>query len=193
MLDFANNLDEIQEAFRPYFADTWTAPTDPNLLYTLQRRILDAGILHPDEVRAGVAAILAKQFFGAAHLNAAIDPALQRYQALDEDTQELVRTAMRDYTRTYALLAQIMPFVDADLEELYYYVKFLLTRISELDPPAGSVDLDGSVILTHLRNELIADQVDGSLTTGTDEALPGMGTAGGKQHTPLEASLSELI
>ena len=193
VLDFANNLEDIQEAFRPYFADTWTTPTDPNLLYTLQRRIVDSSILHPDEVKAGVAAILAKQVSGAAHLNAAIDPALQRYQSLDEDAQELVRTAMRDYTRTYAFLAQIMPFTDVDLEELYYYVKFLVARISELDPPPGSVDLDGSVILTHLRNELIADQQNGSLTTGTDEALPGMDTAEGKQHTPLEASLSELI
>ena len=36
---------------------------------------------------------------------------------------------LRDYVRTYAFLAQIMPFTDADLEELYYYGKYLLTRL----------------------------------------------------------------
>ena len=103
-----------------------------------------------------------------------------------------MRTALRDFTRTYAFLAQIMPFADAELEALYYYGKYLLTRLLPTDP-GEAVNLDGSVILTHLRQELIADQIILSLTEGTDEPLHSLSTAEGKQHTPAEEHLSALI
>ena len=192
VLDFANDTATIVEAFRPYFTVTTAAPTDPNVLYTLQRRILDARIIDPDEMHRGVVAILAGGAKGSAALNAATHPAADRWADLDDDEQEQVRTALRDYVRTYAFLAQIMPFTDADLEELYYYGKYLLTRLPSPDP-GDAVNLDGSVILTHLRQEITADQVDLGLTDGTDEPLPGLGTAEGKQHTPAEEHLSALI
>lgn len=41
-LDFANEADEIQKAFEPYYEKTLlTEGTDPNLLYDLQGRLLD--------------------------------------------------------------------------------------------------------------------------------------------------------
>ncbi len=193
VLDFENDAEAIQEAFLPYFTQTTAAPTDPNVLYTLQRRILDANILDPDDVTRGVAAILAGGTKGSNELNAAISPAVDRFNAIDdEDDQELFRTAARDFTRAYSFLAQIMPFQDEELEKLYYYVKYLLTQIAKKDR-GGHIDLDGAVVLTHLRNELIADQEDISLSTGSDEPLKGMSTGGGKQDTPLEEHLSALI
>lgn len=192
VLDFANDTATIQEAFRPYFTVTTAAPTDPNVLYTLQRRILDANIIDPDEMTRAVAAILTGGARGSAELNAATDPAAERWAGLDDDEQEQVRTALRDYTRTYAFLAQIMPFTDPDLEALYYYAKYLLTRLPKPDP-GDAVNLDGSVILTHLRQELVADQIDASLTAGSDEPLTSLATAEGRKHTPVEEHLSALI
>ena len=159
----------------------------------MQRRIIDANILDPAEVDAGVEAILTGGTKGSAALNAATDPAMAGFDDLDADEdRELFRTALRDYTRTYAFLAQIMPFTDPDLEKLYCYGKYLLTRLPKADPVA-EVDLDESVILTHLRTELTAHEIDASPMEGSDEPLPGMGSAEGKKNTPAEAHLSELI
>ena len=193
VLDFANDVETIQEAFRPYYTQSVASPTDSNILYTLQRRIDEPNILDPAEVERGVNAILTGGTKGSAELNAAIDPAVDRFEALDdEEEQEGFRTALRDFCRTYAFLAQIMPFTDADLERLYYYGKYLLTRLPTTDA-GGAIHLDGSVILTHLRTELIAEQEDASLEEGSDEPLPGLGDGGGKQNTPVEEHLSELI
>lgn len=194
VLDFANDVNTIREAFRPYYAQTVAAPTDPNVLYTLARRIEDANILDAEEVARGVGAILAGGAKGNAELNAAIDPAVDRYELLNDDDQELFRTAVRDFVRIYAFLAQIMPFTDPDLERLYYYGKFLLTRLPAADT-GGAIALDGSVILTHLRTELIADQEDISIHDGSTDPLTGPGAGGGtgKQNAPVEELLSELI
>jgi len=193
VLDFANRAEEISEAFAPFYARTTAAPTDPNVLYNLQRRALDVGVIDPDEMAAGVEALLRPGKTGSARLNAAIDPAVDRWSGLDDEAaQEDFRTALRDFTRAYAFLGQIVPFADTELEQLYYYGKYLLARLPRSNV-GGAVDIDGAVVLTHLRTDLIAEQEDVSLTEGSDEPLTGPGEGRGKQHEqPLDA-LSALI
>jgi type I restriction enzyme, R subunit len=192
VLDFVNEAEEIREAFRPFFTETTAAPTDPNVLYNLQRRVLDASVVHPDEMRAGVVAVLQGGSAGNAALNAAIDPAVERWHGLPEDDErEDFRTALRDFVRTYAFLGQIVPFNDTALEELFYYGKFLLTRLPRAD--SGVVDVDGAVVLTHLRTDLQADKANLALTEGSDEPLLGPGEGRGKQHEQPTETLSALI
>lgn len=193
VLDFVNDADDIREAFRPYFAQTTAAPTDPNILYNLQRRILDAGIVDDPDVRAAAEAILRGGASGSARLNAAIDPAVERWKDLEDDeAREEFRTAVRDFSRQYAFLGQIVPFSDSDLEALYYYAKYLLTRLPK-PQGGGGVDLDGAVVLTHLRTQLIAEHADLSLTDGAADPLEGAGESRGKQNEEPTEALSALI
>lgn len=191
VLDFVNDADDIVAAFEPFYRQTVAAPTDPNILYTLQDRITAAKIIDPDEMAAGVNAILAGGANGSAKLNAAIDPAVERWKTMENDTErEAFRTAVRDFTRSYAFLAHIIPFANTSMEELYYYGKYLLTRLPRVDADGG-VDLDGAVILTHLRTEKKTEQ---SLTlTGTEEPLAGAGDGAGKKVEEPKAPLSQLI
>ena len=47
VLDFANEADEIQAAFEPYYETTLLSEaTDPNLLYEIQSRLFDFPGLH---------------------------------------------------------------------------------------------------------------------------------------------------
>ena len=195
ILDFTNDAEDIQDAFDPYFTQTTASPTDPNLLYTLQQRIEGANVIDPLEMKTGVAAILATGSQASAVLNAAIDPAVERWMSMpDEDEQELFRTALRDFVRAYAFLAQIVPYGDAEMESLYYYGKYLLTRLPKVADDSGAVDVADKVTLTHLRTDLIADQESISLSTGDVESLVAISGGGaGRQHEePLEA-LSALI
>lgn len=129
---------------------------------------------------------------GSKELIAAADPAVERFKDLDDEDAELFRTALRDFVRTYAFLAQIMPFTDPDMERLYYYGKYLLTRLPNVNQ-GGAVDLDESVVLTHLRTELISDEADIRPDKGSDEPLVSVGTGEGRQYSPTEERLSELI
>ncbi len=193
VLDFANTPDEIQEAFAPYFTQTSATPTDPNVLYNLSGRLDGAGVLHPDEVKAGVQAILSGAQDGSAALHAALDPAVQRFAGLDEDDAEEFRDALTSYVRAYAFLGQVVPFSDPHLEELYYYGKYLLTKLPTRDA-GGSVDLSGAVVLTHLRTDLVAEREDLSLGEGEPDPLPGLpGEGRGRQADEPRSLLSQLI
>jgi type I restriction enzyme R subunit len=193
VLDFINDAETIQEAFRPYYQETSAAPTDPNILYNLQTRITGANVVVDAEMERAVAGILKGGTAGSSALKANTDPAVDRWKALDEDAQEDFRSSCVDFIRAYSFLAQIVPFHDTDLEQLYYYTKFLLRRLIS-DDERGSVDVDDSVVLTHLRTEMISEEEDLSLDSGSDDPLSSFngGGRGGKYEDPKKP-LSELI
>lgn len=191
VLDFVNDPQDIVESFQPFFRQTVAAPTDPNVLVTLQHRIMAAKVIDPVQMRSGVEAILLGGPSGSAKLNAALDPAVVRWLALEDDAErEAFRTALRDFVRSYAFLGHIIPFADADMEGLYFYGKLLLTRLPREDG-GGAVDLGGSVVLTHLRTEKKTEQA--LILDGESDPLQGVGDGLGKQVEEPLTALSKLI
>ena len=193
ILDFVNNGEDIQEAFKLYYQGTTASPTDPNILYNLQSRIMAAGIIDKSEMEKAVGGILKGGTAGSSLLKANTDPAVDRWKALEEDKQEAFRSASIDFIRAYSFLAQIVPFHDLELEQLYYYEKYLSRRLLN-DSDKASVDVDDSVVLTHLRTEMTSHEEDLSLDKGSDDALSSFnaGGRGGKYEDPKKP-LSELI
>lgn len=193
VLDFVNDAEEIQEAFRPYYEETTSVPTDPNILYNLQQRIMAANILHKDEMRLAVDGILKATTAGSSALKANTDTAVERWNLLDDESKIDFKSLCRNYVAAYSFLAQIVPFKDPELEELYYYTKMLERRLL-LGSGGGTVDIDDSVVLTHLRTQIIAQNEDLSLVHGTEEPMDPAITesTGGKQEDETEL-LSRLI
>ena len=52
VLDFANNAEDIQAAFKPYFEEALAEPTDPNLLYVKERDLKGYQLLVDSEIMA---------------------------------------------------------------------------------------------------------------------------------------------
>ena len=68
-----------------------------------------------------------------AQMNACIDPAVNRFKDLDEETQEEFRKVLVAYRNLYAFMSQVIPFYDSDLEKLYSFVRFLLAKLPKRD------------------------------------------------------------
>lgn len=195
VLDFANDAEDIKAAFAPFFETTWTEPTDPNLLYTLQQRIEGHAIVHPADVTTFVQALLTGKVEGNEVLYATTDAALERYLAMPEPAdQEDFRTALRDFTRMYAFLGQVIAWHETDLEELFYYGSALLKRLPKLGDEDADVDISDAATLTHLRTQITGEH-DVSLTPGDgDDGLPTSTAEGrGAQNDPEKVRLSEII
>ena len=193
VLDFANKAEEIQDAFEPFFEQSSAAPTDPNLLYTLEHTIAAAHVIHPAEQKAAVDALLAGGSANQKIIYANVNPAVGRFIALDEDAQDVFRDALKAFVRAYSFLAQVMPWTDRDLESLYLYGRALLPLLPAA-PDEPLPQISESVLLTHLRTEAQGEEENLSLTSGTDEpgvALPGGGT--GKAYESPTEKLSQLI
>jgi type I restriction enzyme, R subunit len=111
VLDFADQAEDIQKAFKPYFETTITEPTDPNLLYDKQRDVIDHQMLVPAEMDAFVEALLIAEQTATteaaleksrAQLYRFLQPAVDRFTELakqDRDRVEEFRSAASDYVR----------------------------------------------------------------------------------------------
>lgn len=193
ILDFVNDAEEIQDAFRPYYEETTAVPTDPNILFNLQQRILDAKIIHKDEMRLAVDGILKATTSGSSALKANTDTAVERWNLLDDESKADFKSLCRNYVYAYSFLSQIVPYKNLDLEELYYYTKMLERRLL-LGTGGGTVDIDDSVVLTHLRTQITAQNVDLSLSGGSEDPLdPSVSETTGSKKEDDKELLSRLI
>ena len=132
VLDFANEADDIQTAFQPYYETTiLSEATDPNLLYEIQTRLKTFPVFTDEDVEA-----FASVFFKAGstqdQLYATLAPAIGRFSDLQEDEQQDFRGQVTDYVRMYSFLAQVITFLDADLEKLYVFARHL-RRLLKVD------------------------------------------------------------
>ncbi len=160
VLDFANDRQTIIDSFQPYYElTTMNEVTDPNHLYDLKGKLDTANVYHQSEIDA-----FAKVFYkpeqsslkDQGKLYAYIDPAVDRFKELKEEDQDEFKKGMISFVRLYSFLSQIMPFQDADLEKLYSYGRFLLTKLPKSDY-TERMKLDNEVALEYYRLEKIAE------------------------------------
>jgi type I restriction enzyme R subunit len=193
VLDFANDAEKIKDAFRPYYEQTVTEPTDPYKLVNLKQRIESAKLLDDDEMDRTVEALLRGDEDAHGTLNLYTDPAIERYTALtDADEKYDFRDALRSYLRLYAFLGQIVPYNSTEMERLYYYGKLLLPRLPKPDDEEEDPNLTDAALVTHIRQEVTGSH-NLSLTTGDATELdPDTGDGTGRQEHKRDR-LSEVI
>lgn len=209
VLDFANEADDIQASFKPYFEEAVATPSDPNLLYAAERAVMDHQILIESEMQEFVEAYLKAQptrsETGAgqqqdrrwdrqhAALYQLTDPARQRFERLaaeDREAAEMFRSDLSDYVRKYGFLSQVMQFVAEELERLYLFGKHLLNRLPHRQDPAMDI---GEIDLTHLRISKTGDH-DMALEPEGAQLLPGFDDSGaGIRKDPEKVLLSDII
>ncbi len=212
ILDFANTVDDIQEAFKPYFEQTRIdEPTDPNLLYTLSHRLHSAPVLRIEEINA----FATIYFQPLAHqtkrdhgqLNRWIDPAVERYkkeykarttsvdaEIYTEEGEEF-KSTLQQFIRLYSFLSQVIDWQDTGLERLYAYGRHLLSKLPYRHT-GDIMQLDHDLELMSYRNE---KTFEGSAALSVHQDAPvygpsAVGTARTKQEvtTPLSIILDSI-
>ena len=129
VLDFANDADTIQAACADYYRTTSLAEeTDPDKLHDLKAALDGDQVYSPLQVDELVARYLA----GADRdrLDPILDTCVSTYrEALDEDGQVDFKGKGKAFLRTYAFLAAILPYTDADWEKLSIFLTFLVPKL----------------------------------------------------------------
>jgi len=196
VLDFVNETQEILDAFQPFYEQTTVGDrAEASQLYDLQARLDGFQVYHKPEVEE-----FARVFYKPKNeqsprdherMNAILDPAVKRFSELDGDTQEEFRKALVSYRNLYAFLSQVIPFYDTDLEKLYTYGRFLLTKLPK-GPKGPIYHFDDEVALKWYRLDKISE---GAITLEKDKQgeIDGPTEVGtGAQH-PEQIQLSTLI
>ena len=130
VLDFANESDDVQAAFQPYFETTvLSEATDPNLLYEIQTRLKTFPVFVDNDVERFAQVYFAKEA-SLDQLYAVLAPVVTRFTGLQESERQDFRGQVTDYVRLYSFLAQVLTFLDADLEKLYVFTRHLRRLLS---------------------------------------------------------------
>ncbi|RLC26771.1 MAG: type I restriction endonuclease subunit R, partial [Deltaproteobacteria bacterium] len=197
ILDFANEEQEIIDAFQPYYEQTALfSTTDPNKLYDLKNKLEGFQIIWQSEIDA-----FSKIFFKSrklssakdhAMLNSFIDPAVDRYKAIkDEEEQEDFKHTLTVFIRLYSFLSQIMPFADMELEKFYVYARLLLNKLPKRDV-SDRFKLHDEVALEYYRLQKIREGTI-VLEKDSESELHPIMEAGTKKEKEELARLSEII
>jgi type I restriction enzyme R subunit len=197
VLDFQNTMEDIRDAFAPYFEITALEErTDLNQIYDLESRISTSTYIHKDEVER-----FAERFYKGDHstqsrleLEWTIRLAVARFE-LDEDEaqKEEFRQLLRSFMRFYAFVAQVTRLNDTGLEKLYVYSSWLSRLLPSRDvPPEISLPED----MLELSAFRLSKEEEGSasLEAGDTAMLPPITEFGANAYTEEEEkSLSEII
>lgn len=152
VLDFVNTVDDIRDAFEPFYEGAVGTPTDDQILYETWARIEESHILDDDEVDAFAHVWFsssADEVKGNPKVEAAIRPAAERFRALDDERQEEVRQAVRQFVRVYGFLLQVVDYVDEEFEKVYPYLRILQRRLG--GGGGAALDLSEELELSHLK------------------------------------------
>ena len=196
VLDFANEEQDIYEAFKPYYESTPIGDNaDPHRLNQLQHTLLEFGVFSDEDIEkfAAVWYRPKREHSNTDHkaLNSALDTVVERFVQFDRDVQDEIRGQLTAYRNLYAFLSQVIPYHDIELEKLYAFVRNLLMKL----PPPGDGQgyaLENEIALRYFR---IQQMTNGSidLSEGELEPLKGPTDVGTARRDEEAVVLSSLI
>jgi len=181
ILDFVNDVDEIQKAFQDYYQTTFLSEeTDPNRLHDLHTELVSFEIFTLDDVNE-----FATVFFDANQPPEMLQPILDKVvntftYIQDENVREEFRSTLQSYIRLYGYISQIIEWADEDLEKLYVFARNLNRKLpkKKVQLPLevmDSVDLESFRIQRMFHEiEIPLEPEDGGtkgITTGTGKLI----------------------
>jgi type I restriction enzyme R subunit len=142
VLDFFNSVDEIKEAFEPFYITTvLSEETDANKLNDLQDALDKAQVYSKDDVIR-----FTDLYFQEADrttLDPILDLCAEHFKnELNDDARIDFYVKAKSFNRTYAFLSKILSFNNNYWERLYWFLKFLMPKIK----PTENEDLAKGII-----------------------------------------------
>jgi type I restriction enzyme R subunit len=164
VLDFVNSTDDIEKAFKPYYASTILGEgTDPNKLFDLQDALDNFQVYTKEQVFEFSKKILAN--VPVDQLHAILDSVTAIFRKdLNEKQQADFRAKVKTYVRLYIFLSQIVPFENPYLERLYIFLNQLQNKLG------GEVSVDlAKGILDNIDMDSYRLQMEGTKSIAMDQ------------------------
>lgn len=195
VLDFVNSAEDIEKAFEPYYEETvLEKETDPNVVYDLKNTLDEYRVYQQIEINSFADVWYSaenQEYADLGKLKAKIQPALDRYNALESEKQDMFKSTFARFNRIYSFIIQVCRLFDKELHKFSIYAKFL----SMMLPKGGSetVYIDDKVLLEYYKLE---KDFDGSiqLEPTSEGFTPITGEAGRreKQKDPLTIIIDKI-
>ena len=199
VLDFVNEREDIQEAFKTYYEGVEMGEeADPGHMYAVKGELDASSIYFEAEVERFCAVYFKpKTKQGPSDhqaMNSALDPAVARfaiYRNEREAEAENWRSKMQAFLNLYGFLSQIIPYQDSDLEQIYVFLRHLAAKLPRRDGGPAYM-FDDEVQLEYYRLQKISEGSI-SLQEGKAQPVDGPTQVGSGTVRSDQISLSRLI
>ena len=195
VLDFVNSPVDIGAAFAPYYNETTLEnSSDPDRLEALKHELDEMHVHYQSDVEKFCEVFFQPSDKQSAQnhprIVAALQPAIGRFRALNEDDQTMFRDRLGAFLRLYSFLSQIIPYADSELEALSAFGRKLLPYLERSGD--GPVHIEDDVELEYYRLQRVSETVIelGDADDATVRSPTDVGTGAPEQDT---APLSEII
>lgn len=164
VLDFVNTAEDIQKSFQDYYISTGiTEETDPNIVYDLYHFLASYHLWTDKEIEGFTKVFFTQQKkqtnLDFSRLNAYLDPAVARFNDLEDEDKLEVRARMRKFNRNYDFLTHIIRYDDERLHRFAAYAKLLVRKLYIDGDPAPH--LEDEVALQYYRiQKVYEDSID---------------------------------
>lgn len=193
ILDFQNTIEDIKEAFKPYFEVTdLESLTQPEQIYDLKNLIEKAGFIENGAVDAFCEIFFQPELTTTdrAKLEGIINQAVNAYNTAAKDEQNEFRQAVKSYCRFYNFIGQVFPIADVELERLYWYCDWLSKKLTNTKQED---DFEITEEMVRLRKFRLEVTQKGSASPEVGDTLPLKAiTAFGVNAVPTEEEEVEL-
>lgn len=212
ILDFYNEVEDIREAFEPYYKSTHLEDvTNPNIVYELEEKLQENGLFTLQDVER-----FAKVFFvqgkpSQAKMTSVLKPTVDRYRVRYKEALEVIENGtekfalkeayetkngldifkkdLTTFVRMYAFLSQIVDYGDEELEKLWAFVKHLIPNLKAY---VTKEPIDISMVeLTHYK--LHKQQEQHIALKGEESQLKNGNPGGAVTHDPEKELLSYIL
>ena len=192
VLDFANDADEIQRAFEPYYRTTVLAEeTDANKLHDLVNDLDTFAVYTIEQIDEFVSRYLAGE--SRDQLDPLLDVSVAEYIEMpDEDDQVAFKGGAKAFLRTYNFLSAVLPYGSSEWEKRSIFLDHLVPKLpapKEEDLSAGileNIDLESYRAEKLSAMKIVLDDEDGTL-----DPVPAAG--GGHRADPELERLSAIV
>lgn len=193
ILDFQNTIEDIKEAFKPYFEVTdLESLTQPEQIYDLKNLIEKAGFIEDGAIDGFCEIFFQPELTTTdrAKLEGIINQAVNVYKTAAPEEQNEFRQAVKSYCRFYNFIGQVFPIADTDLEKLYWYCDWLSKKLTNTKQEDDFEITEEMVRLRKFRLE-ITQKGSASPDVGDTSPLKAI-TAFGVNAIPTEEEEVEL-
>lgn len=181
VLDFVNSAEDIKESFEPFYEQTvLEMETNPNVINDIKRTLDDYRVYSQMEIDKFTEIFYkGEQKTGdLGKLKSVLNPAIDRFIALEVEEQETFKTGLARFCRIYSFITQVCRMFDKEMHKFSIYAKFLLKVL----PKDGfeKLNVDDKVFLEYYKLE---KDFEGNIELeGTEEGFtPITGESGKKE------------
>lgn len=195
VLDFVNTAEEIQEAFQPFYQETFlTQEVNVDLIYKLRKELHDYNIYSANDIEAFCNVYYSgkkqdEKSFGK--MTSALKPVQDRYNKMETDERYNFRRQIRSYIKWYGYISQVCRMFDADMQKEYVFCSYLLKLLPT--EPVQMMDLEGALKLEFYK---LQKTFEGDIAlqdaSGMYEPAGGKGKAVPEQKEPLEEVIQKI-